>query len=137
MAIKLENIKKPTEQKAVAAYFSESTKQEKPVEKSVEKQHKKVSPTASVKPVDKEPEHDAKSPVTEPEGMKENRSKRVSVLTTPEIFRNVNALASLYGLSVNEIINSQLEKYLSENDSDLKFALELMERSEKYKGGKK
>lgn len=140
MAITMDKIKKPTEQNAVASFFSEEPKEEKTVKESTKKQAKKASPTLSENVHEKTPVHDQKQENLPPEASaeaKENRSKRISVLTTPEIFRNVNALASLYGISVNEIINSQMEKYISENEKDLSFALELAGRIEKYKGGNK
>ena len=132
--------KKPEEKKPEAKAAAPKAEPVKTIAKKAEKQPVKASPAPSGKAPNKTPVKAAKpenKPSEASAEAKENRSKRISVLTTPEIFKNVNALSSLYGISVNEIINSQLEKYITENNKDLSFALELVERTEQYKGGRK
>ena len=130
---------RPEEKKPEAEAVAPKASPAKTVEKKAEKQPVKASPAPSGKAVSKSPAKDEKPeklPSEASEDVKENRSKRVSVLTTPEIFKNLNALAFLYGISVNEIINIQAEKYIAEHEKDLSFALEVMSRKESYKGGK-
>lgn len=132
--------KKPEEKKTAEEAAVSDASSPRTVSKRVEKQPVKASPSPSGNEADKSPIKKDKQENTVSEAsedVRENRSKRISVLTTPEIFKNVNALAFLYGMSVNEIINSQVEKYIADNEKDLSFALEVMNRKESYKGGKK